>query len=212
MGGGPLLYFAYVFHTHSERIFCLSVNLNNLVAPVVENMGIELYDLEFVKEGGVKVLRLFIDKEGGVNLNDCENVSRAVEAELDKHDPIPTSYRLQVGSPGVERKLTKTEHFSKHINKKVTVKLFSPQKISETISQKTFIGFLQAYDENKLSLKDLNGQIFCFPVNQIASCRLLVFEDESQVPKKKSVDSKSLCFPKENTQKTDKKRRTRDNG
>ena len=165
--------------------------LNELITPVVENMGLELYDLEFAKEGGVRILRLFIDKEGGVNLNDCENVSRAVEAVLDEHDPIPTSYRLQVGSPGVERKLAKPEHFFKHIGHKVTVKLFTPQKIGESTSRKTFSGVLLSYDKENICLEDSKGANICFPVTQIAACRLLVFDDESQ---------------------SDRKRRARDNG
>ena len=153
--------------------------LDKLITPVVEQMGIELYDMEFVKEGGARILRLFIDKEGGVNLNDCENVSLAVEAVLDEHDPIPTSYRLQVGSPGVERKLVKPRHFTKHIGHRVAIKLFAPHKVSESVSRKTFTGVLIGYDEENISLKDSGGETFCFPITRMSSCRLLVFDDES---------------------------------
>ena len=151
--------------------------LEKIITPVVEEMGLELYDMELVKEGGTRILRLFIDKEGGVSLGDCENASRAVEAVLDEHDPIPTSYRLQVGSPGVERKLTKAGHFIKNIGNKVTLKLFSPYKISETVSQKTFKGVLASYDEDNISLTGPGGETYFFKAAQVSSCRLRFFED-----------------------------------
>ena len=153
--------------------------LYKLITPVVEEMGLELYDMEFVKEGGNRILRLFIDKEGGVNLNDCENVSRAVEVVLDEQDPIPTSYRLQVGSPGIERKLTKPEHFAKHMGHKVAVKLYAPHKVSETISVKTLIGILVGYEDDSINIKDSRGETYCFKVAQMSSCRLRVFDNQS---------------------------------
>ena len=154
--------------------------LDKLIAPVVEEMGIELYDMEFVKEGGTRVLRLFIDKEGGVDLNDCEGVSRAVEAVLDEHDPIPASYRLQVGSPGVERKLAKPGHFARHLGSKVTVRLFLPLKVSESASRKNFTGVLRGYDGASISLEDSGGGMYSFPVAQVSSCRLRVFDDDKK--------------------------------
>ena len=173
----------------TERIFCLNAILDKLITPVVEEMGLELYDMEYVKEGGTRILRLFIDKQGGVNLNDCETVSRAVESVLDEHDPIPTSYRLQVGSPGVERKLTKPGHFSKHIGHRVLVKLFAPHKVSETLSQKSFLGVLIGYDEENISLEDSDGRTFCFPTAQMSSCRLQVFDDEPHNAKRRARDN-----------------------
>jgi ribosome maturation factor RimP len=105
--------------------------LESLIAPVVEANGVELYDMEFVKEGGNRILRLFIDKEGGVDLNDCERVSRAVSTVLDEHDPIESSYRLQVGSPGIERRIVKPEHFRRYVGHRVTIKLFAPHSPQE---------------------------------------------------------------------------------
>ena len=180
---------------YPERIFRLKEVLDKLITPVIEEMGLELYDMELVKEGGTRILRLYIDKEGGVNLGDCENASRAVEVVLDEHDPIPTSYRLQVGSPGVERKLTKPEHFTRHIGHLVTVKLFAPFIVSDTISQKTFIGVLIGYDKENISLTDSSGKTYCFKIAHMSSCRLRVFDDESL-----------------GLLRNDKKRRTRDNG
>ena len=152
--------------------------LEKIVAPIVDEMSIELYDLELVKEGGVKILRLFIDSEEGVTLTDCENVSRAVEAALDLHDPIPGSYRLQVGSPGIERKLTKPLHYKKNIGKKVNLKLFAPLKLSETVSQKNFSGILSKYDGENTCIEQLDGERRCFLNSLVASCRLLVFDGE----------------------------------
>ena len=146
-------------------------------------MGLELYDMEYVKESGTRILRLFIDKEGGVNLNDCENVSRAVEALLDEHDPIPTSYRLQVGSPGVERKLVRPEHFARYMGQRVTIRLFAPHKVSEKVSRKTFSGVLVGHDEKNISIEDTEDKKYCFPITQMSSCRLRVFDDDS--PKKR---------------------------
>ena len=170
---------------HIGRIFLLVALLNALISPVTEGMGIELYDMEFVKEGGVKILRLYIDKEGGVSLNDCENVSRAIEAVLDEHDPIPSSYRLQVGSPGVERKLAKPEHYIKNIGSKVTAKLFTPHKINESTSQKVFTGVLAGYDKEKITIEDSGGNKFCFLTSQVASCRISVFDEHKEKPKSK---------------------------
>ena len=97
-----------------------------LLSPVISEQGCELYDIEYVKEGGDRILRLYIDKDGGVDLNDCERVSRASEAVLDDKDPIPAAYVLEVSSPGIERKLKKDSHYARYTGEKVLVRLFSP--------------------------------------------------------------------------------------
>ena len=166
--------------------------LEKIIAPIVDDMSLELYDMEFVKEGGTRILRLFIDREEGVSLNDCEMVSRAVEAVLDQADPIPHSYRLQVGSPGIERKLTKPDHYHKSIGKKIRIKLFAPIKISETQNQKTFAGVLMEYTDKNICIKTNSDEKMCFPNTQVASCRLFVFDDPGK--------------------QTNSKRRSRENG
>ena len=158
--------------------------LEPLIAPVAEACGVELYEMEFVKEGGSRILRLFIDKEGGVDLNDCERVSRAVSSVLDEHDPIPTAYRLQVGSPGIERRLSKPEHFQRFVGHKVLLKLFAPhspedpeQAESVTTGRKKFTGILSGYNENgdgKITLADEDGQIWSFDKKQVSACKLVV--------------------------------------
>jgi len=160
----------------------LEQKLETLLSPVAENLGYELYNLEYVKEGGERFLRLFIDKEGGVSLNDCEEVSRAAEVVLDEQDPISSAYRLQVGSPGVERKLTKPRHYMRYIGHKVALRLFAPYSppsgADETVSatgRKKFTGILQSFIDNTLNLTDENGHNYTFEINQISACSLVVF-------------------------------------
>jgi len=158
-------------------------NLEPLITPIVEASGVELYDMEFVKEGGSRILRLFIDKEGGVDLNDCERVSRAISDFLDEHDPIPSAYRLQVGSPGIDRRLVKPAHFKRYVGQKVLVKLFSPhspknpdETESVTTGRKKFTGILSGYDEvsGNIVLTDEDKQIWNFEKKQVSACRLVV--------------------------------------
>lgn len=155
--------------------------LEPLITPIVEENGVELYDMEFVKESGSRILRLFIDKDGGVDLSDCERVSRAVSAWLDENDPIEKSYRLQVGSPGIDRRLVKPAHYLRFIGHKVLIKLFAPhapenpnEAESITTGRKKFTGILTGYDNGKTTLKDEDGQIWTFEKKQVSSCRLVV--------------------------------------
>ncbi len=97
-----------------------------LVRDTVESQGVMLWDVAFVKEGASRYLRIFIDKEGGVSIDDCVNVSHAVDPIIDEADPISESYCLEVCSPGLERELTRPEHFKTATGKAVTVKLFKP--------------------------------------------------------------------------------------
>ena len=97
-----------------------------LAAPVVEEHGCTLWDVEYVREGGEWFLRLYIDKEGGVSINDCEAVSRPVSDLLDEADPIEGSYTFEVSSAGLERQLKKPEHFSACMGQLVDVKFYRP--------------------------------------------------------------------------------------
>ena len=98
-----------------------------LVQPVAEANGVELWDVEFVKEAGTQYLRVFIDKDGGVDINDCERVSRGIDPVLDEADPIPTSYYLEVSSPGIERDLTKDWHFEQYLGQPVRLRFIREQ-------------------------------------------------------------------------------------
>jgi ribosome maturation factor RimP len=144
-----------------------------LITPAVEAQGVALYDLEFVKEGGNRILRLYIDTDGGVSLDDCERVSRAVEAVLDVHDPIPQAYMLEVSSPGIERKLSRDAHFTRYMGHKVVIKLFAPYSADN--NRKKFTGTLTSYENNQILLSDENNEQWLFEKNQVAMCRLIVF-------------------------------------
>ena len=174
VGARPLLSFVKGNH--------MIGNLEKLLAPIAEENGVELYDMEYVKEGGSRILRLFIDKEGGVDLSDCERVSHAVSHTLDEHDPIPDAYRLQVGSPGIERRLSKPEHFTRYAGHKVQIKLFAPHSPenpshpeSVTTGRKKFTGILTSYNENGISLQDEDNQMWTFSQKQVSACRLVVY-------------------------------------
>lgn len=95
-----------------------------LIKEAVEQQGVELWDVRFLKEGASWYLRVFIDKPEGINIDDCTNVSRAIDPIIDEADPIDLSYYLEVCSPGIERELSKPEHFKKKIGEKVRVKLY----------------------------------------------------------------------------------------
>ena len=137
-----------------------------LLAPIVEEKGVEIYDIEFVKEAGEFYLRVYIDKEGGVTIDDCEAVSRRLSDELDRADYIEEGYILEVSSPGLGRTLKKDRHFDKSIGDEVEVKLYKPVD-----KQKEFIGILKAYDEKTVTIEDEQGERV-FERDQIAKIRL----------------------------------------
>ncbi|MBD5463136.1 MAG: ribosome maturation factor RimP [Lachnospiraceae bacterium] len=124
-----------------------------LLRPIAEANGVEIYDVEYVKEGSEWYLRCYIDKEEGVNINDCEAVSRALSDELDKVDFIEDAYILEVSSPGLGRQLKKDKHFQKSLLSEVDVKCYKPINGS-----KDFTGILKAFDENTLTLEMDSGK------------------------------------------------------
>ena len=111
----------------------------------------EIVDVEYVKEGGTWYLRIFADKEGGISINDCERISRAIETELDREDFIPDAYILEVSSPGLTRPLKKERDYQRNLGKPVEVHLYKPMEIDGE-KVKVFIGDLKAYDEKDISL------------------------------------------------------------
>lgn len=140
-----------------------------LLEPIVEANGLELVDLEFVKEGVNWYLRVYIDKDGGVNIDDCERVSRALEAKLDEHDPIEQAYILEVSSPGIDRPLKKESDFVKYQGEIIDVKLYKAQDGS-----KQYQGKLLGLEEGVLSIEEENGNVVKFEQKDIASVRLAV--------------------------------------
>ncbi len=137
-----------------------------LALPAVEAAGCTLWDVEYVKEAGVWFLRLYIDKEGGVSIDDCEAVSRPVSDLLDEADPIEGSYTFEVSSAGADRALKKPEHFARFLGAEVEVKLYRPKE-----GRKEFVGRLSAYEDGTVTL-DIGGQKAVFTKQEIALVRL----------------------------------------
>ncbi len=137
-----------------------------LLQPIVEKYEVEIYDVEYVKEGSDYYLRAYIDKPEGVNITDCEQVSRALSAALDKEDFIPDAYILEVSSPGLGRSLKKDKHLLKSIGQEVEIKLF--KAIDKC---KEFSGILDSFDSNSITILE-NEVPRTFERSQIALIRL----------------------------------------
>lgn len=115
--------------------------VEKLATPVASNLGLDIWNVEFVKEGSSYFLRIFIDKEDGVSIDDCEAMSRAIDKVLDDADPIEQSYCLEVSSPGIERSLKKESQFKKYIGEKIKVKLFKPDENGRRELEGTLLSF-----------------------------------------------------------------------
>ncbi|MGN0550300.1 MAG: ribosome maturation factor RimP [Acutalibacteraceae bacterium] len=118
--------------------------------PIINGLGLSLWDVRFVKEGAGWFLRLFIDKDGGVTIEDCEKVSRAVDKPLDNADPIEQAYCLEVSSPGIERELIRDFHFERFIGADIMVKMIRPLPVLG----KEFCGILKAADKHTVTVWD----------------------------------------------------------
>ena len=136
--------------------------------PIVEAQGCELWDVEYVREGSEYFLRLYLDKEGGVDINDCEAVSRAVDPILDEKDPIPGSYHFEVCSAGLERVLKRPADFQRFMGSPITVKLYRPRN-----GLKEIPCVLKAYDEGKLTV-EAGKETITFEKSEVAQVRLRV--------------------------------------
>ncbi len=136
--------------------------------PIVEQHGCTLWDVEYVREGSERFLRLYLDKEGGVDITDCEAISRAVDPILDEKDPIPESYRFEVCSAGLERTLKRPADFERYMGSAVMVKLYKPVDGS-----KEFPGVLAGYDNGDVTIT-MRGKELRFAKNDVALVRLRV--------------------------------------
>lgn len=125
-----------------------------LAKDVVERHGCTLWDVEYVKEAGTWYLRVFIDKEGGVGIQDCEDISRELDPILDEEDPIPGSYVFEVGSAGAERELKRPEDFEQFMGSEVEVKTYGPVN-----GQKIFVGSLKAYSDGNVTITQGNYDV-----------------------------------------------------
>ncbi|MCR5118079.1 MAG: ribosome maturation factor RimP [Lachnospiraceae bacterium] len=124
-----------------------------LLEPVAEENGVRIYDVEYVKEGKDYYLRCFIDKDGGVNIQDCENVSRALSAKLDENDFISDAYILEVSSPGLGRQLKKDSHLEYSIGEDVDIKLYEALD-----GVKEFTGRLKSFDKDVITIEVDDGE------------------------------------------------------
>jgi ribosome maturation factor RimP len=143
--------------------------VRSIAAPLAAQEGLELVDVEIGGAGGRQALRLFIDKAGGVSLDDCTAVSRAVSAALDVEDPIQGAYDLEVSSPGLDRPLRTPEHFQKFAGQKVRVRTYGP--LSECENRKTFVGILQGFEDGRVVV-DVDGKVFHVPHAQVSKANV----------------------------------------
>ncbi len=142
--------------------------VTELARPVVEEEGCSLWDVEYVREAGCWYLRIFIDKEGGVGIDDCERISRRLDPLLDEADPIPDSYVFEVGSAGAERELKRPGDFEQFMGHEAEVKTYKPVNGS-----KAFVGTLAGYADGAVTLR-VGAENMTFEKNQIALVRLHV--------------------------------------
>ncbi len=137
-----------------------------LLIPIAEEAGVSIYDVEYVKEGGEWYLRAYIDKPEGVNIGDCETVSRALSDQLDREDFIADAYILEVSSPGLGRALKKDKHLEMSIGREVELKTYKPIG-----GRKEFSGILQAFDQDTVTI-ETEGAPVVFTRSDIAVVRL----------------------------------------
>lgn len=129
--------------------------VEKLVKPIIEKIGYELYDVEYAKEGKNYFLRIFIDNENGIDLNDCEKVNDAITDILDEENYIKEQYFLEVSSPGVERILRKNKHLEQNIGEQINIKLFK----KDENGKKEYLGKLKEFDDLKIIIEKDENEI-----------------------------------------------------
>ncbi len=138
-----------------------------LVMPLLEENDFTLYDVEYVKEAGTYYLRIYIDKEQGITIDDCEIISRAFNEILDREDYIPDAYIMEVSSPGLGRQLKKDRHFENSIGEEVEAKLFKPFNGS-----KSYTGILDSFDKDTFTLETAEGEMITLERSNVSYVRL----------------------------------------
>lgn len=146
----------------------ISDYVTKLAEPLAAELGLELWDVEYVREAGQWFLRIYVDKDGGVSINDCEAMSKALDPVLDEADPIPDSYVFEVSSAGAERELKRPRDFEKFLGSAVEVRLYQAVDGS-----KTWTGVLSGYDNGSVNLRTDNKE-HCFEKAQVAKVRLRI--------------------------------------
>ncbi len=143
----------------------------DIAKPIADELGLEIWDIRFVKEGSDWFLRIFIDKDGGVSIEDCENMSRAIDEPLDEADPIEQSYCLEVSSPGVERELTRDTHFEACTGEKIKVKF-----IRAVDGKREYSGVLSGFDGKLVTLLCDDGHSISFEKKETSYIKLDDFD------------------------------------
>lgn len=138
-----------------------------LARPVAEQQGCEIWDVEYVREAGTSFLRVYLDKPGGVSINDCEAVSRALDPILDERDPIPDSYTFEVSSAGAERALKRPSDFARFMGEEVEVRHYQPLE-----GAKAHVGRLTAYEDGAVTIETAAGRVLTYARPQVAQVRL----------------------------------------
>jgi len=136
--------------------------------PVVESFGCKLWDVEYVREGSERYLRIYIDKDGGVDIDDCEKIHRAMDPILDEKDPIADSYHFEVSSAGLDRALKRPADFEQFMGSAVLVKLYRPRN-----GLKEIPGFLRGYEDGKITV-EAGKETITFQKSEVALVRLRV--------------------------------------
>jgi ribosome maturation factor RimP len=142
-------------------------NTEEILLPMMEELGFELVDVEYVKEGSTWYLRAYIDKPGGINIDDCETVSRRLSDILDEKDYIDEAYILEVSSPGLGRPLKKEKDYKRSLGEEVEIRTY--RMIDR---QKEFTGILKEYDEKTVTIEPDGGTLLTFDKSDIALIRL----------------------------------------
>jgi ribosome maturation factor RimP len=146
--------------------------IETLAAQVAQEEMVEVFDLDVVREGPRTLIRVFLDREGGIRLDECESFSRKMSAVLDVHDPMPGPYVLEVSSPGLNRRLTKPAHFAAAAGRKVRVALLEPVEGS-----RNYLGTLLKADGEGIDL-EREGRVYRFPYGALRKANLEVGQEE----------------------------------
>ena len=130
--------------------------VRSLALPVADELGLEIWDIRYLKEGSQWFLRIFIDKAGGVSIDDCVDFTHRINPLLDEADPIEGAYCLEVSSPGLERELSRPEHFERYVGKRVKIKTIRPVD-----GKREFDGVLEDYSHPNITIRLEDGSGFC---------------------------------------------------
>lgn len=160
--------FAPLFSAERRDFLKVTDQVAGFAQPIVEQCGCTLWDVEYVREGSERFLRLYIDKDGGVDIEDCEKIHRAVDPVLDKEDPIPESYHFEVCSAGLERALKRPGDFAQFMGSPILVKLYRPRN-----GLKEIPCILKDYQEGKITV-EAGKESITFEKSEVALVRLRV--------------------------------------